>query len=46
MPDKYKVPGDAVAAYRKFYVAEESSFATWTKRPVLDGFKHGLEARV
>lgn len=32
MPDEYKVPGDAVAAYRKFYLAEKAGFATWTRR--------------
>ena len=33
MPDKYKIPGDAVQAYRRFYVGEKMSFAKWTKRP-------------
>jgi len=32
MPDKYKVPGDAVAAYRRFYVGEKWQFAKWTRR--------------
>ena len=32
MPDQYKVPGDAVAAYRAFYRGEKSRFATWTRR--------------
>ncbi len=32
MPDTYKVPGNAVAAYRKFYIAEKMRFARWTKR--------------
>ena len=32
MPDKYKVPGDAVEAYRQFYVGEKLKFAKWTKR--------------
>ncbi|MDQ1333313.1 MAG: hypothetical protein QG552_263 [Thermodesulfobacteriota bacterium] len=32
MPDPYKVPGNAVAAYRRFYVGEKSHFATWTRR--------------
>ncbi len=32
MPDQYRVPGDAVQAYRNFYIGEKSSFATWTKR--------------
>jgi hypothetical protein len=32
MPDQYKVPGDAVAAYRSFYRHEKRRFATWTRR--------------
>ena len=32
MPEEYKVPGDAVSAYRAFYRAEKASFATWTRR--------------
>jgi hypothetical protein len=32
MPDKYKVPGDAVSAYRNFYLGEKMKFAKWTRR--------------
>lgn len=32
MPEKYKVKGDPVLAYRKFYVNEKMGFARWTKR--------------
>lgn len=32
MPDRYKVPGDAVAAYRAFYRGEKRAFARWTRR--------------
>lgn len=32
MPDKYKIPGDAVKAYRQFYLGEKMHFAKWTKR--------------
>jgi hypothetical protein len=32
MPDVYKVPGDAVSAYRRFYIGEKSRFAKWTRR--------------
>lgn len=32
MPDQYKVSGDAVSAYRKFYVGEKMKFAKWTRR--------------
>ncbi len=34
MPDQYKVPGDAVRAYRQFYVGEKLGFARWTRRSV------------
>ena len=34
MPEKYKVPGDPVKAYRQFYVGEKMKFAKWTKRSV------------
>ena len=36
MPDQYKVPGDAVSAYRNFYLGEKMKFAKWTKRSVPD----------
>lgn len=32
MPDRYKVPGDAVRAYRAFYLGEKQHFARWTRR--------------
>lgn len=32
MPDEYKVPGNAVEAYRKFYKGEKRDFAKWTAR--------------
>ena len=32
MPDQYKVAGNAVAAYRNFYIGEKLGFAKWTKR--------------
>jgi hypothetical protein len=32
MPDQYKVPGDAVAAYRAYYLGEKLAFAQWTRR--------------
>jgi len=34
MPEKYKVPGDPVLAYRQFYLGEKMHFAKWTKRRV------------
>ena len=32
MPDRYKIPGDAVTAYRRFYLGEKLSFARWSRR--------------
>jgi hypothetical protein len=32
MPERYKVEGNAVAAYRRFYIGEKSRFAKWTRR--------------
>jgi len=29
MPDKYKVPDDAVQAYRNYYIGEKAYFAKW-----------------
>lgn len=34
MPDKYKINGDAVKAYRQFYRGEKMGFAKWTKRSI------------
>lgn len=34
MPDIYKVPGDPVQAYRRFYVGEKLKFAKWTRRKI------------
>jgi len=31
MPDEYKVEGDAVSAYRKYYIGEKAKFARWKK---------------
>ena len=36
MPEQYKVPGNAVAAYRAFYLGEKHAFATWTRRRAPD----------
>lgn len=39
MPDQYKVEGDAVAAYRQFYLGEKARFARWTRRRPPPWFK-------
>ena len=38
MPAKYRVEGDAVRAYRNYYIGEKAGFATWTKRDVPSWF--------
>jgi hypothetical protein len=32
MPETYRVPGNAVLAYRRFYIGEKARFAKWTRR--------------
>jgi hypothetical protein len=43
MPEKYRVAGDAVRAYRNYYVGEKASFATWTKREPPAWFVAGVK---
>ena len=43
MPEKYKVPGDPVTAYRAFYVGDKSGFATWKKREIPQWYVAGLQ---
>ena len=44
MPEHCKVPGDAVASYRKYYILEKRRFATW-KSPatIQEGNIEGLK---
>ncbi len=32
MPEEYRVPGDPVKAYRRYYIGEKLGFAKWTRR--------------
>ncbi len=49
MPNQYKIQGNAVLAYRQYYIGEKLRFAKWTKRarpfgiPVKD---HSEESQV
>lgn len=45
MPEAYRVPCDAVAAYRAFYVAEKSPIACWRHGEPPRWFVEGLQAR-
>ena len=44
MPDEYKVPGDPVLAYRRFYRGDKMRFARWTRRRRPDWIRQGLTA--
>lgn len=45
MPDEYKVPGDAVAAYRKYYLGRKIEQSRWTRRPVPAVFEKAIEMK-
>lgn len=34
MPERYRVPGDPVQAYRRYYAGEKLRFARWTRRRI------------
>jgi hypothetical protein len=38
MPDQYRVEGDAVQAYRNYYIGEKAGFAKWTNREIPEWF--------
>lgn len=42
MPDQYKVPGDSVAAYRKYYLGDKAKFSKWTRRDPPEWYLIGL----
>ena len=42
MPEEFKVPGDAVAAYRKYYIGAKSRFAKWKFTKTPDWYVEGL----
>lgn len=42
LPERYAVPGDAVRAYRRYYIGQKVRLARWTKRPVPDWFLEGM----
>jgi hypothetical protein len=42
MPDEYKVTGDAVAAYRAYYLGEKRRFAKWKNGNVPNWYAEGL----
>ena len=46
MPREYRITGYAVSAYRRFYIAEKSHFARWTKRDKPEWFKEVLAETV
>lgn len=40
MPDEYKVAGDSITSYRKYYNGAKSTFAKWTKRNIPEWFEY------
>jgi len=42
MPEEYRVEGDAVQAYRNYYIGDKSRFAKWTKCEIPGWFQVGL----
>jgi hypothetical protein len=44
MPETYKVPGNPVEAYRRFYVGEKRHFSKWTRRRPPKWFTEGIKA--
>ena len=43
MPDEFKVPGDAVQAYRNYYLGRKVEQSRWTRRPVPEIFRKRYE---
>ena len=43
MPEEYRVPGDAVKAYRQYYIGAKVHLAKWTKRKVPRCFREMRE---
>ena len=44
MPEEYRMPGDAVQAYRNFYAGEKARFAVWTRRRKPRWFREAIQA--
>ncbi len=46
MPEEYRVEGDAVQAYRRFYLGDKSRFAKWTRRRPPEWYTEGTATRI
>ena len=42
MPDEFKVHGNGVSAYRKYYIGVKSKFAKWKYTKIPDWYTEGL----
>lgn len=43
MPEKYKIEGDPIESYRRYYLGDKAKFAKWTRREVPKWFKSSEE---
>jgi hypothetical protein len=43
MPDIYKIKGDAVQAYRNYYIGMKRPIATWKRRHMPKWYKIAVE---
>lgn len=43
MPERYRINGDPVQAYRDYYVGEKSGFARWSRRRTPRWYREALE---
>lgn len=43
MPEQYRVPGNAIQAYRSYYLGEKLHQSRWTRRPVPELFKESYD---
>lgn len=45
MPDECKVPGDALASYKKYYIDKKADMAKWTNREPPSWFIEGIKEK-
>lgn len=43
MKEQYKIPGNSIMSYRKYYIEDKSRFAKWKNRPIPQWYMEGLK---